>query len=223
MLVTRAPMSTRASISTAARRLAPERAQHRERGEVDHRLAVRPAFWTASTLARTISRAAATSRPARVRTPLESVSSSTGWKSRTAWSTGIGSEVLHLEGQARGELVAGEPWQVHLAHDHPLVRDPEHDLLVAQLRWPPTAADRLRRRRSAVDDLAVVDGARGQHDLPETLERDPAAPEGQFGGADDGRPDVETDGRATRHVPVLLSARTDVKVRHADRVQWAAT
>ncbi len=51
-----------------------------------------PAFWTASRLALTMSREAATSRPRRMRLPPSPVSSSSGWKSSTACSTGIGTK-----------------------------------------------------------------------------------------------------------------------------------
>ena len=51
-----------------------------------------PAIFTACRLACTMSRDAATRRPRRTRSPPSPVSSSSGWKSRTACSTGMGTK-----------------------------------------------------------------------------------------------------------------------------------
>src|SRR5680860_591632 len=98
MFVTRAPTSTIASVSTSMSvRLPTDR---RTANEVRSTIAgVRPARWAQLTLASTVSRDAATSRPRTRLWPLTCTVSS-GWKSSTACSTGIGRKSCTWNGSA---------------------------------------------------------------------------------------------------------------------------
>ena len=127
-----------------------------------------------------------------MRAPVSLVNSSSGWKSRIACSTGIGMKSCTWKASDLRSSSGRQPRQVDLADDDLLVRHADDDLLGAELRLRPQLADG-GGDRVGVDDLAVAHGAGGQGDLTEALERGAALAERQLGGADTGRPDVESD------------------------------
>ena len=107
-------------------------------------------------------------------------------------------EVLHLQRQRGAQLGQRQPRQVDLAHDHPLVGDPDGDLAAAEARLGPEQADGCGHR-GGVHDLAVGDRAGRQGDLPEALERRRSLAERQLRGAHPGGPDVEAYHWSSRH------------------------
>ena len=109
----------------------------------------RPACCTASSALSTMSRAAATSRTRRIRAPLSSVRSSSGWKSRIAWSTGIGMKSCTWKARDARSSLERQPRQVDLAHDDPLVGDAHDDLAAAEACLRPQLAHGVRDDVSA--------------------------------------------------------------------------
>ena len=158
----------------------------------------RPAFCTASRLALTISREAATSRPRSTRVPLSPASSSSGWKSSTACSTGIGTKSCTWKASDFFSSSAGihgrSTWRTMTFW----LATPMTTFLLLNL---VCAQSCLMRGGDGVgvDDLTVAHGALGQRDLAELLEGDLALAERQLGGAHARRPDVETDGGSSCH------------------------
>ena len=147
----------------------------------------------------TMSRDAATSRPRSTRLPLSAVSSSSGWKSRTACSTGIGTKSCTWKASDFFSSSAGihgrSTWRTMTFW----FATPMTTFLLLNLVCAHSCliggGDGV-----GVDDLAVADGALRQGHLAEPLERDAALAERQLGGAHARGPDVETDGGSSCHV-----------------------
>ena len=107
-------------------------------------------------------------------------------------------EVGHLELERVLQLVRRHPGDLDQAYEHLLVRDPEHDVLLAELHTRPEGADRFSDG-IGVDDLAVADNTRRQGHLTEAVQRDLALVDGDLGGAHTRGTDVEPDGGTACH------------------------
>jgi hypothetical protein len=88
-------------------------------------------------------------------------------------------KVGDVKGQAATQLRLGHPRQIHLPHDHPLIRHPDHDPFVREPGGRPQVLER-RRDGFFVHDLAVAHRTVREHDLAEAVEGGSASTEGQL-------------------------------------------
>ena len=109
-------------------------------------------------------------QPAEHAAAVVGVCLSSGWKSSTACSTGMGRKSCTWKGSDVLSSSRGQPGQVDLADDDPGVGDTEHYLLAAEPGMGPQLLQGVGDG-VGVDHLTVTHCALGQHDLAELLER----------------------------------------------------
>ena len=107
--------------------------------------------------------------------------------------------VLDLVAQGLAEVGGRHPVQDHLTHHHAGVRDPEADLLGAELPGRPQRAQR-RGQGLAVDHDPGAHDARGQRHRGEASQGRAASARDELGCPDTGAADVQSDQGACHRV-----------------------